>query len=180
MITTTIISFFILFDRSAISLPKAQRLFRQSAAIIERDTSVKLRARRFTRIRGAPAIMLQHQRFALGIYSSYFTRSEHTVLLAPPGRSDYQPEIEYAVGQATICGNRGYIGVVRKGHWKINVIGLAHEMGHMLGAEHTPDDDSLMNPMPALTAYFRDWKTYLAGSTRDDIANCIQPTLSTL
>ncbi len=149
MITATIISFVVLFDRSVLSVPRAQRLFRQSAAIIQRDVpEIEIRAFRFKRVKDTPRIPVQQQNIALGLLSPVFNRHSpigNTVLLAPPGYSDLAPNVEYAIGQAIICGGRGYIAVVKKGHWMMNVIGLAHEMGHMLGAQHTPDDTGVMN-----------------------------------
>jgi hypothetical protein len=177
MITATIISIVVLFDRAAISLPRAQRLFRQSSAIINRDIpEVQVRARRFIRVRGTPRIPLEYQNIALGVLSPIFDRHSPlatTVLLAPPGRSDRAPDIEYTIGQAILCGGRGYIAIVKKGHWMMNVIGLAHEIGHMIGAQHSAD--GVMHVSPILLAYFNDWKINFSEQSQEEIKRCSLP-----
>lgn len=174
MITATIVSFLILFDRSAITLPKAKRLFRQSAAIVQRDTGIKVVPSGFHRVKGVPRIQLQHQVFALGIYQSFFpATTERTILFAPPGQKESVPDREYSMGQARVCGNRGYCTVIKNGNWLTNVTVATHEMGHMLGASHVHEENfSVMNPYAPEAVSKNNWKIYFARISREEIEKC--------
>ncbi len=168
------ISLFVLYSQVALSVPRAKRLTRQAVAIVERDTGVRLtpRYRRRRDITERPD--LNNQRTALGTFMPYFYREniapdELAILLTPPGIASGGREA--STGQAVICGRRAYASVTTSHH--MNVITMAHEIGHMLGAEHTEWTGSIMDPSPHAAAYQRGWQTSFDSSSVELIRRCL-------
>lgn len=168
------ISLFVLYSQVALSVPRAKRLTRQAIAIVERDTGVRLvpRYRRRRDITQRPDI--ENSRVALGSLSHYFYREniapeELAILLTPPGIAPWGQEA--STGQAVICGRRAYVGIISTHH--MNVITMAHEIGHMMGAQHTEWTGSIMDPSPHVAAYQRGWQTHFDGSSIDLIRRCL-------
>ncbi|TXH17360.1 MAG: hypothetical protein E6R03_04095 [Hyphomicrobiaceae bacterium] len=177
------IAIVVIYSRLAAPLPEVKRMVRQASTIIERDTGIALMPR-FQRRRRIPRVDLQNQRLALGSYAEYFNDGDgsHTLLLAPAGISATSG-LQGSTGQASICGRRCYVGMVRGTAYskRMNLIAIVHEVGHMLGASHTDWTGGVMDPAPSGVLFTVGWQS-LAFEQRsiDEIRLCSLPTASAL
>ena len=170
MASSFFIPIIVAYSTLAISPPKARRLFRQASAIVERDTSIRLRPifirQRIPRYRNVNA-----PEMLLSTYTAFFPLDEriHTIMIVPAGVNDRG--LEAISGMAPICGTRGIMTYGKKTMWEMNRTVLVHELGHMLGASHS-DTADVMNPMPNHVGIARKWEIGFSPESIKQITEC--------
>ena len=159
------ISVLVIYASLAISTPRVVRLFRQSAAIVERDTGIRLKPS-FVRRRNIPRAPYGREVKMLRDFEGYFSNdSRRSVLIVPPALVPVTLQ-ESKSGQAIVCSGRAVLSVFSNTRLeRFNLHTLTHEIGHMLGATHS-DDLSVMLPVSTSGLYFN------SGSV-EEIRECV-------
>ncbi|TXH17361.1 MAG: hypothetical protein E6R03_04100 [Hyphomicrobiaceae bacterium] len=135
---------------------RAEVLARETIARVENDTGVKIeeyrvipekRLKRLDILR-TPALLYDHQRF----FRRYWRggrNSSHVLIVAPAGRHPFF-NVPTLTGEAMVCGPWGIVGYSRALPMWINTIAAAHELGHMLGANHSPRAGIMFSAAPQI------------------------------
>jgi hypothetical protein len=136
---------------------------RESAAIIREQAGVPLRYRVLRRkVRAAPAVGSVAS--VLSENASFYVGVRRLLLGSAGGR--------IINGIAPVCESRAYASLVVKSPFsrRLNVGVVTHEIGHMIGAEHSNNPNSVMFPLPQPT------KPILFDSASVvSIHNCLNP-----
>jgi hypothetical protein len=174
----TVLTIKVLFVYSTIILsrPRAERLVRDATAIIECDTGVKVEPvfradKTLTRLdyTRTPLMLYDHQKmlkkYAHGNYR------KHILLIAPAAR---HPIFQFTriTGEALVCGPWGIVGYARTAHHAVSAIAVAHELGHMLGAQHSIKAGVMFSAAPQFAAQYGRLDLGFTKDSVDEIWNC--------
>lgn len=142
----------------ALSLPYTIRAFGKASRKLENELGVRFKARRYRRTFNRFYLNNTIERFKYihpsWDYWTYRKSPRDVVRLAvlPPLRSD--DGSRWFAGAANLCDltgfawtNGGYANTSGLGRFKLSVGIIVHELGHIAGADHDPDDViAMMNP----------------------------------
>lgn len=124
-------------------------LVRVSARRWSKETGRRIRIKRFYRYRSGPILpVMSLAEFSPG----NLPYPGPTLVVLPPVLDSIKTTRNDAwiFGHAVVCGSQGFVAVTNKDRFGRNrlshaEVAIAHELGHILGAQH---DEGLMHPAP--------------------------------